>query len=134
MRRVRELLADERGSAVVEFSLVSVVLVALVLAVLQLALALHIRNTVLDAAAEGARYAALADNSLDDGVQRTRDLITTALGPAYASDVSAEYATYAGLPSTEVRVRSPLPLAGLLGPDRALEVTGHAARESLDGG
>lgn len=132
MRRLREVLDDERGSAVVEFSLVSVLLVALVLAVLQLALALHIRNTVLDAAAEGARYAALADNSLDDGVERTRQLIVVALGPAYARDISADYARYAGLPSTRVRVLSPLPLAGLLGPDRGMEVTGHAARENLD--
>ena len=53
------LLRDEEGSAVAEFSLVGVLLTALLLAVVQLALALHVRNTVLDAAAEGARYAAL---------------------------------------------------------------------------
>ena len=55
-----------------EFVLVGVLLTALLLAVVQLALALHVRNTVLDAAAEGARYAALAGSSAEAGVQRTR--------------------------------------------------------------
>ncbi|MET0782884.1 MAG: TadE/TadG family type IV pilus assembly protein, partial [Leifsonia flava] len=74
-RRLRPFVRDERGSAVVEFTLVSVLLTTLALAVVQLALALHVRNTVIDAAAEGARYAALADNTLADGEERTRMLI-----------------------------------------------------------
>src|SRR5699024_8700584 len=52
----RRRLNDERGSAVVEFVLVSVLVVTLLLGVLQLTLALHVRNTVVDAAGEGARY------------------------------------------------------------------------------
>ena len=72
---------SESGSAVAEFVMVSALLTVLTLAVLQLALALHIRNTVLDAAAEGARYAALADSGLDQGVARSRDLIASAIGP-----------------------------------------------------
>ena len=44
----------------------------LTLAVVQLALALHVRNTVIDAAAEGARFASLAGSSPADGVARTR--------------------------------------------------------------
>ena len=122
---------SERGSAVAEFVMVSALLTALTLAVLQLALALHIRNTVLDAAAEGARYAALADSGLAEGTERSRDLITSALGPAYAADVSASYAEVAGAPGVQIRVVAPLPLFGLLGMDRGLEVTGHAAVEEL---
>ncbi|WP_345788775.1 TadE/TadG family type IV pilus assembly protein [Cryobacterium arcticum] len=114
-----------------EFVMVSALLTALTLAVLQLALALHIRNTVLDAAAEGARYAALADSGLSEGAERSRDLITSALGPAYAADVSASYAEVAGAPGVQIRVVAPLPLFGLLGMDRGLEVTGHAAVEEL---
>ncbi|WEO78452.1 TadE/TadG family type IV pilus assembly protein [Cryobacterium sp. SO2] len=121
----------ERGSAVAEFMMVTALLTALTLAVLQLALALHIRNTVLDAAAEGARYAALADSGLDRGAERSRDLITAALGPAYAADVSASYTEVAGQPGVRVRVVAPLPLFGLLGMDRGLEVEGHAAVEGL---
>ncbi|MET0726265.1 MAG: TadE/TadG family type IV pilus assembly protein [Leifsonia sp.] len=126
-------IRDEGGSAVVEFTLVSALLTALALAVVQLAFALHIRNTVIDAAAEGARFAALADNTLADGEDRTRQLIIAALGPAYAEDVAARYGSFAGHPSTEVSVTTPLPLAGLLGPDRAMEVTGRASLERITG-
>jgi len=124
----------ERGTAVAEFVMVSALLTALTLAVLQLALALHIRNTVLDAAAEGARYAALADSGLEQGAARSRDLITTALGPAYAADVTASYADVAGLAGVQVKVVAPLPMFGLLGVDRGLEVSGHAVVEGLETG
>jgi len=128
-RRVRR---GEAGSAVAEFVMVVSLLTFLTLMVMQLALALHIRNTVLDAAAEGARYATLADSSLPAGAQRTRDLITTAIGARYAIDVVARYGEGAGYPTVEVRVIAPLPLMGLLGAPRGLEVVAHAAVESLD--
>ena len=112
--------------------MVGALLTVLTLSVMQLGLALHIRNTITDAAAEGARFAALADNGLEDGVERTRDLITTALGPSYAQDVSASYGSYLGHPATVVTVRTPLPLIGLIGIDQGLEVEGHASRETLD--
>ncbi|RIJ01598.1 pilus assembly protein, partial [Clavibacter nebraskensis] len=53
-------MRDDRGSAPAEFVMVGALLVVLALSVVQLALALHVRTTVLDAAAEGARTAALA--------------------------------------------------------------------------
>ncbi|ASD21494.1 hypothetical protein B7495_04805 [Cryobacterium sp. LW097] len=133
IRRWRCAQGDaERGTAVAEFVMVSALLTALTLAVLQLALALHIRNTVLDAAAEGARYAALADSGLEQGAERSRDLITAALGPVYAADVTARYADVAGQTGVQVRVVAPLPMFGLLGVDRGLEVRGHAAVEGLE--
>ncbi|MEO6944477.1 MAG: TadE family protein [Lacisediminihabitans sp.] len=125
-------LRDDRGSAVAEFVMVAGLLTLLTLSVIQLALALHIRNTVIDAAAEGARYAALADSGLLDGVARTRDLITVAIGAGYAREVTASYGSYLGHPSAQVTVRTPLPLIGLVGIDDGLEVTGHAAVETLD--
>ena len=111
--------------------MVGALLTVLTLSVMQLGLALHIRNTVTDAAAEGARFGALADNGLEDGVARTRDLITTALGPGYAADVTATYGTYLGHPAAVVTVRTPLPLIGLIGIEGGLEVEGHAAVETL---
>ena len=63
-------LRDETGSAVAEFVMVGALLTVLTLSVIQLGLALHIRNTVIDAAAEGARFGSLADNQLADGVAR----------------------------------------------------------------
>jgi Flp pilus assembly protein TadG len=122
---------DDRGSAVVEFVLVGVLLTILTLSVIQLGLALLIRNTVLDAASEGARYGALADNSVGDAVGRTRDLIATALGPSYARDVSVARGNYDGYPADIVTVKTPLPLIGLVGIPNGLEVHGHAAIETL---
>ncbi|WP_193726433.1 TadE/TadG family type IV pilus assembly protein [Protaetiibacter intestinalis] len=130
--RIRRVFADDAGSAPVEFVLVGVLLTFLTLAVLQLALALHIRNTVLDAAAEGARFGALADNVPADAAPRTAELIATAVGPDYARDIRVSEGSWMGAPAVIVTVRTTLPLLGLLGPDRALEVEGHAARETLD--
>ncbi|MGV8895555.1 MAG: TadE/TadG family type IV pilus assembly protein [Rhodoglobus sp.] len=123
---------SEDGSAVAEFVMVSGLLTVLTLSVIQVGLVLFIRNTVVDAAAEGARFAALADNSADDGVARAVDLISTALGPGYAKNVTASSGSYLGFPAMTVTVHAPLPLIGLIGLDRGLEVSGHAAIESLD--
>jgi Flp pilus assembly protein TadG len=124
-------LRDDRGSAPAEFVMVGALLTIVTLSVMQLGLALHIRNTVLDAASEGARFAALADNDLADGVQRTHDLIETALGTGYAQNISAGYGAYRGQPATIVTVRTPFPLIGLVGIEDGMEVEGHAARETL---
>ncbi|HEY5222934.1 MAG TPA: TadE family protein [Microbacteriaceae bacterium] len=123
---------NEDGSAIAEFVMVVGLLTVLTLSVIQLGLALLIRNTALDAAAEGARFAALADNSLTDGRARTHDLIVTALGDGYARDVRAVYGDYRGQQAVTVTVRAPLPLIGLVGLESGMEVSGHAAVETLD--
>lgn len=125
-------LTDDEGSAVVEFTLVGVLLTVLTLAVLQLGLALHVRNTVQDAAAEGARFAALADNVPADGVVRAEQLITEAIGPDYAGDIAVGTGEWMGHPAVTVTVRTTLPVIGLLGVGGGLEVAGHAAIETLD--
>ncbi|MET4781763.1 TadE/TadG family type IV pilus assembly protein [Glaciihabitans sp. UYNi722] len=132
MRFLRTVARRDDGSAAAEFVMVGALLTVLTLSVLQLGLALHIRNTVLDAASEGARFAALADNGLGDGVGRAQDLITVTLGSGYASDVTAAYGSYLGHPAAIVTVRTPLPLIGLVGIDGGLEVAGHASVETLD--
>lgn len=123
---------SDDGSAVVEFVFVSSLLVFLVLGVLQLALVLHVRNTVQDAASEGARWAALADSSLSAGHERTQALIEMAVGAQYARDIQTGYDIWLGQPATVVTVRAPLPLLGLWGPSHMLEVSGHAAREVVE--
>lgn len=133
MRAVRFGAGEgERGSAPAEFALVSGLLAVLTLSVLQLGLALHVRNTALDAAAEGARVAALADSGLGEGEQRTRDLLRTALSPGYAREVTSGYRDVSGTPTVEVTVVVPLPLLGLVGIERGLEVRGHAAVETVE--
>lgn len=123
---------DDRGSSPVEFVLVGTLLTVLTLAVLQLALAVYVRNVVHDAAVEGAYYAALADTSLEDGAQRARDGIARAVGGEYAGDVTVERSTARGYPTVDVRIRTMLPVIGLLGIPFALDVQAHAPEESFD--
>lgn len=119
----------QRGSAVVDFVLVLVVLVPVFLGILQVALVLLVRNTLASAASEGARYAATLDRGPDDGVARTRDQIGGAISGRFARDVSARTATVDGAEGVEVTVRAVVPALGIGGPGIALEVTGHAVEE-----
>ena len=112
--------------------MVGALLTVVTLSVLQLGLALHIRNTVQDAAAEGARFAALADNTAADGVRRTTELIGLAIGDDFAQEVTVREGVWRGHPAVTVTVRSRLPVMGLIGFDGGLEVSGHAAIETLD--
>lgn len=120
---------EERGSAVAEFVLVAALVLALFLGVVQVALALHVRSLVVDAAAEGARIAARADRDPADGAQRTRDLLTASLSASYARDIAVRTTTIDGLAVVEVTVRAPLPVVGILGPSGALTARGHALEE-----
>lgn len=115
----------------VDFALVGALLTVLFVAVLQLVVVLHVRNTLVDCAARGAGYGALAGADPEDAVTRTRELIGADLGPAYAAGVSASEVQVDGLDTVEVKVVARLPVAGLLGPARGLTVTGHALLEPV---
>lgn len=122
---------DERGSGPAEFVLVGGLLTVLTLAVMQLGLAVYVRNVVHDAAVEGAHHAALADAAPADGIERARLVIERAVGPQYAGDIQVSRATTGGAPSLAITVRTTLPLIGLLGVPAGLEVTASAPVESL---
>ena len=96
---------------------------------LQLTIVLHVRNTLVDCAGEGARYGALAGHEPADGAQRARDLVTQSLSAAYAQAVTAQRITLDGLEVVEIEVEAPLPLVGLVGPAGTLTVRGHALVE-----
>jgi Flp pilus assembly protein TadG len=119
----------ERGSAVVDFVLVMVVLVPLVLGIVQLGLVLHVRNTLTAAATEGARTAAPLDVDPGVGAERTRQEIRESLADRYADDVRGVLTTIGGVPASEVVVHAEVPALGLFGPSIGLTVTGHAVRE-----
>lgn len=107
-------------------ALVSLLFVALV----QLAIALHVRNVLIDSAAEGARYGAFHGNGPEHAVARARDLIASSLNPRFAEDIVAIPGDINGTPTLEVTVRAPLPLVWLYGPANVLEVTGRAVEEN----
>ncbi|WP_026820311.1 TadE/TadG family type IV pilus assembly protein [Arthrobacter castelli] len=117
----------ERGSAVVDFVLVGSLLTVIFIAIIQLALVLHVRNTLIDAAGSGARYASLADRGPADARSRTEALISMALSERYARNVSVDRTTHRGTETVEVNVVAPLPVIGLIGPTGVVEVSGHAA-------
>ena len=130
--RIRRVLRNEEGSGAVDFVLVGSLLTALTLAVLQLGLAVYVRNIVHDAAVEGAHHAALADTALAEGAARTVLTISRAVGAQYAEEVTVRESTALGYPTVEVRVRTTLPLVGLLGVPGGMEVSAHAPQESFD--
>jgi hypothetical protein len=130
VRGRRAAAGGERGSAVAEFTLVSVVLVTLFLGILQFGLVVHVRNTLVACAAEGARHAANADRTLGDGEARTVQLVAETLSPRLARGISSRYVDGGGARLVEVEVTTTLPLFGLLGIDRALTVRAHAVDEA----
>lgn len=120
---------SEQGSAVVDFVLVVVVLVPLFLGILQLALVLHVRNTLTSAASEGARYAATSDRGPADGAAKTREQIGGVLGPSYDDHVVARVIAIGGAPGVEVVVSATVPALGLGGLAIDLTVRGTAIEE-----
>lgn len=106
-----------------------VVVVPLFLGVAQVALVVHVRNTLAAAASEGARYAATYDRGPAEGAALTRDVVSDVLDPRYAADVRAAAATVQGLPGVVVHVEAEVPALGLWGPAVALAVDGHAVEE-----
>ncbi len=123
---LREADSDE-GAAVVEFVLVSALVVALALGVMQLALMLHVRNVLVSCASEGARLAAANDRELADGAARTDALIDTSLG-GYSHETSAAILTVDGAQVVQVRITAPVPVVGLWGAG-SMTVEAHALEE-----
>jgi Flp pilus assembly protein TadG len=124
----------ERGSAVVDFVLVSVLIVVLLLAVLQVAVYVHVRNVVTASAQEGARYAANADVDSSLGAGRTVEVVAGATSEQTAqglSCTSAEEVDPSGLTLVVVRCSGSVPsLLADLGNLLPVEVTGRAVKET----
>jgi Flp pilus assembly protein TadG len=123
----------ERGSAVVDFVMVSILIVTLLLAVLQVAVYVHVRNVVTASAQEGARYAANADVASSAGAARTVEVVARATSDQTAQGLactSAEEVDRSGLTLVVVRCSGSVPaLLASLGNLLPLEVTGRAVKE-----
>ena len=130
----RGVLSDgERGSAVVEFVLVSLLIMMLLLAVLQVAVYVHVRNVVTASAQEGARYAANADVESGVGAARTVEVVGRATSDQTAKGLvcsSTEEVDGTGLRLVVVRCSGSVPsLLAALGNFLPLHVTGRAVKE-----
>lgn len=122
----RARLRDDTGSAVVEFPLVGVLVLVIAIAIVQTAVLLHTRNTLTDAAVQGAHEASLVGHGPQDGADRTRLLIEQRLGRSYDAAVTAGVDDEGRI---RVQVVAPMPVIGLLGPGGTLRVDGHAQDE-----
>jgi hypothetical protein len=115
---------------VVDFVLVSVLVVPLFLAVLQVGLYLYVRNTMTAAASEGAHYAAVLNREPADGEARTRDLVAGVISDHLVDSVRAEEVDVDGQLGVRVVVKAHMPPLGLWGPGADFSVEGHAVKET----
>ena len=122
------LRQDQGGNATVEFALVAPILLAVALAVLQLALALHVRATLTSAVAEGARAAALAGSDLAAGERRARAILQENIAAGVVQDITVQREWHGGALVISVEIEAALPLVGLYGPTQ-MSVIGHALQE-----
>lgn len=109
--------AGDCGAAVVDFVLMSVLLVFLLFAVLQVAVYAYARNIVAASAADAARYAANAGVDSAVGGPRANDLIRKGLGSGEAARISCQGRTRtdpsSGLAVATVRCRGRVKLTFL---------------------
>lgn len=112
----------------------SILLVMLLLAVIQVAALFYVRSVAASAAADGARYAANAGVDPQAGAQRATALLAHALGPGMARRLPCQGGLVAdgatGLATAEVRCRGTirsvlLPLGALV----RVEVSGRSLKD-----
>jgi Flp pilus assembly protein TadG len=115
---------------VVDFVLVSMLVVPLFLGILQVGLSLYVRNTVTAAASEGAHYAAVLNRDTSDGEARTRELVEGVVADQLIDSVSAGDVDVDGQPGVQVVVKAHIPALGLWGPGIDFTVEGHAIKET----
>lgn len=133
IHRLRARSRGEDGAAVVEFVMISALVMGLLLAVLQVAVYVHVRNVVAASAQEGARYAANADVESGAGAGRTLDIVQRSLGGSTADGLrceSAEELDSTGLVLVVVQCTGAVPaLFGALGDLLPVNATGRAIKE-----
>ena len=111
--------------------MLAVLVVVVVAGLIQVALTLHVRNTLLSAASEGARYAAAYDRTPAQGITRTQDLIATSLG-GYPATVTATEEGSGESSLVVVDVVAPAPMLGWWA-SGGVHVSAHALVEDFRG-
>lgn len=121
----------ESGAAVVEFVLVSGLLVFLFLGIVQVALLLHARDVLVADAEEGARYAANQGVAMQAGEARCEQFIAASLSHAllHPGSCAGTVGTTGGLREVAMRVNALVPFTVLPLGGVHLSVVGHALAE-----
>ena len=126
--RWTRLRASEEGSEVVSTVLVQGLVVLVILLVMQIAFASHVRTMSVSAASEGARRGGLLGGDEDEAAARTGELLDSLVGAAKDREIAVDRESDAGVDILVVTVRTRLPLVGGFGP-RWLTVHGRALVE-----
>ena len=119
----------QEGSQVASHAMVQALVVIVVLALLQLAFALHTRNLAISAAGEGARRAAVVGGDASEAIWRTSELIDDSLGPSRPRDIEVSSQVVAGRETIVVTVRTSMPVLLAWGPSGSLVVRGRSVAE-----
>jgi Flp pilus assembly pilin Flp len=120
--RVRMLMRDEEGAAVVEFALVMPILALIIFGIIDFGRAFYTVNNIISAVREGARYGAiLSAPSSPTGEQEIRDRVRSVSQP-FGGDTLTDDRILIDFDGEFVRVRvdsfpfQPLtPIAGAVG-------------------
>lgn len=130
------MTGDDDGAAVVDFVLVTVLLLFLFLLVFQVGVLFHVRNVLAASAAEGARYGAAANRTPADGAARAQQVIAGALGGRISREIrcapggSGGVIVLSGAPVVEIVCTGRMPVVFGPSPKLVLTVRGHALEES----
>jgi Flp pilus assembly protein TadG len=123
---------SDAGAAIVEFVLVSTLLLFLFLGIVQVGLVLYIRNVLAANAAEGARHGANLDVDPADGGPYAQRLIAgTIPGRSDTTCTGQQVGGPQGIPLVQVTCQVRVPLSLLpFGGGVTVTVTGHAVKET----
>lgn len=120
---------SDRGSSVVEFAMVIVLLMVLFLSLVQFCLWAYTRTLLTSAAAETARYAGLRGSSHGDTTARVADILGTGVTGSTRETLRCTASSDGVLIEVQCTMTAP-GIVGLLdGVMPGLEVTGHSAVE-----
>src|SRR5690625_5203031 len=112
------------GAIVAESAMIIALVTLLCGTILQLGIIIHTKNTMIDVASSGARYAALADRNLADGQQRTATLLAASLPNTRSADI--EITRVADGERIAVTVTHRVPILGFLTGPIPLSATAQA--------
>lgn len=124
------LFSKDQGSAVVEFILVSVPLVALSIGVIAVSLTGFTQNVIRDSAIEGARFASLADQTSQSGCTRAREQLEKILSNKVLVKIICGSTELGETTFESVRISATLPLVSALLPIIQVTAVGSAPREN----
>lgn len=130
MSRTPRAGRSERGSAVIDFVMILFILLPMFAALFQFSLVLHVRNTLSSAAAEGARRAAVAGATPEDGVTKAAEQIVGTLNEDYTKGMKIEEITVGGAQAYRIVITAEVPALGLGGPAFQIKASGSAVIES----